>query len=98
MFKRRRIGEFLSALDRIPVPKQDLARLEELVLAEITSLWQTDEVRSHQPTVYDEIKMGAGLLRRLDLCHGAGALQGDCRSSCAPHTGWNWRHMSCHWC
>jgi len=58
MFKRRRIGEFLAALDRIPVPSQDLARLEELVLAEITSLWQTDEVRSRRPTVYDEIKMG----------------------------------------
>ena len=58
MFKRRRIGEFLAALDRVPVPEQDLARLEELVLAEITGLWQTDEVRSRRPTVYDEIKMG----------------------------------------
>jgi phosphoenolpyruvate carboxylase len=58
MFKRRRIGELLAALDRIPIPGQDLARLEELVLAEITSLWQTDEVRSRRPTVYDEIKMG----------------------------------------
>jgi phosphoenolpyruvate carboxylase len=58
MFKRRRIGEFLEALDQIPVPEQDLARLEELVLAEITGLWQTDEVRSRRPTVFDEIKMG----------------------------------------
>ena len=58
MFKRRRIGEFLAELDRIPVPEEDLARLEELVVAEITSLWQTDEVRSRRPTVYDEIKMG----------------------------------------
>ncbi|MGD0731747.1 MAG: phosphoenolpyruvate carboxylase [Terracidiphilus sp.] len=58
MFKRRRIGEFLAALDHIPVPEQDMARLEQLVLAEITSLWQTDEVRSRRPTVYDEIKMG----------------------------------------
>jgi phosphoenolpyruvate carboxylase len=58
MFKRRRIGEFLEALDRIPLPAQDMARLEELVLAEITGLWQTDEVRSRRPTVYDEVKMG----------------------------------------
>jgi phosphoenolpyruvate carboxylase len=58
MFKRRRIGEFLEALDRIPIPERDMARLEELVLAEITGLWQTDEVRSRRPTVYDEIKMG----------------------------------------
>jgi phosphoenolpyruvate carboxylase len=58
MFKRRRIGDFLATLDRIPAPEQDLARLEQLILAEITSLWQTDEVRSRRPTVYDEIKMG----------------------------------------
>jgi phosphoenolpyruvate carboxylase len=58
MFKRRRIGEYLAALDRIPVPEQEMARLEELIRAEITNLWQTDEVRSRRPTVYDEIKMG----------------------------------------
>jgi phosphoenolpyruvate carboxylase len=58
MFKRRRIGEFLATLDRIPVPEQDLARLEDSIRAEITSLWQTDEVRSRRPTVYDEVKMG----------------------------------------
>ena len=58
MFKRRRIGELLEALDRIPIPEEDLTRLEEDVLEKITSLWQTDEVRSSRPTVYDEIKMG----------------------------------------
>lgn len=58
MFKRRRIGDFLAELDRIPLPEQELARVEDLLLAEITSLWQTDEVRSRRPTVYDEVKMG----------------------------------------
>lgn len=58
MFKRRRIGEFLEHLDRIPVPDEELERLQGLITAEITALWQTDEVRSRRPTVYDEIKMG----------------------------------------
>lgn len=58
MVKRRRIGEYLATLDRIPVPEEDLARLQELIRAEITSLWQTDEVRSRRPTVLDEVKMG----------------------------------------
>ena len=58
MTKRRRIGEFLARLDRVPVPEEELARLEDAIRAEITSLWQTDEVRSRRPTVYDEVKMG----------------------------------------
>jgi phosphoenolpyruvate carboxylase len=58
LFKRRRIGEFLEQLDRIPVPDEEISRLQEQLIAEITALWQTDEVRSRRPTVGDEIKMG----------------------------------------
>jgi phosphoenolpyruvate carboxylase len=56
--KRRRIGEFLERLDRIPVPDEEMASLEAALVAEITGLWQTDEVRSSRPKVSDEIKMG----------------------------------------
>ncbi|MGC1160238.1 MAG: phosphoenolpyruvate carboxylase [Acidobacteriaceae bacterium] len=58
LMKRRRMGEFLEKLDRIPVPDEELAALEEALTAEITALWQTDEVRSRQPAVTDEIRMG----------------------------------------
>lgn len=58
LFKRRRMGELLAGLDRIPVPDEDLDRMQDLLTAEITALWQTDEVRSRRPTVADEIKMG----------------------------------------
>ena len=57
MFKRRRISDLLLELDRIPQPAARLAQLEEQLLAEITSLWQTDDVRSARPTVRDEIRM-----------------------------------------
>ena len=58
LMKRRRMGEFLERLDRIPVPDEELAALEEDLTAEITALWQTDEVRSRRPAVTDEIRMG----------------------------------------
>jgi phosphoenolpyruvate carboxylase len=57
MFKRRRISDLLEHLDRIPVPDDQLKALEQDVLAEITALWQTDDVRSARPTVRDEIRM-----------------------------------------
>jgi phosphoenolpyruvate carboxylase len=58
LMKRRRMGEFLERLDRIPVPDEELTALEEALTAEITALWQTDEVRSRRPAVTDEIRMG----------------------------------------
>jgi phosphoenolpyruvate carboxylase len=57
MFKRRRISDLLEQLDRIPVPESQLESLESGLLAEITALWQTDDVRSARPTVLDEIRM-----------------------------------------
>src|ERR1700733_8914233 len=57
MFKRRRISDILEQLDRIPVPEPQLESLQHDLIAEITSLWQTDDVRSARPTVRDEIRM-----------------------------------------
>jgi phosphoenolpyruvate carboxylase len=57
MFKRRRISDLLEQLDRIPVPELHLESLEHDILAEITALWQTDDVRTARPTVRDEIRM-----------------------------------------
>jgi phosphoenolpyruvate carboxylase len=57
MFKRRRISDLLEQLDRIPVPPAELESLERDLLAEITALWQTDDVRAARPTVRDEIRM-----------------------------------------
>jgi phosphoenolpyruvate carboxylase len=58
MFKRRRIGRLLERLDEIPISDEELDRLQRQLTAEITALWQTDEVRARKPTVYDEIQMG----------------------------------------
>ncbi len=57
MSKRRRIAGLLEDLDRIPVPDAQLQTLERSVIAEITALWQTDDVRQVRPTVRDEIRM-----------------------------------------
>ena len=58
LFKRRRIAEELEQLDRLPLPEREADKHAEAITAEITALWQTDEVRQRQPTVRDEIRMG----------------------------------------
>jgi phosphoenolpyruvate carboxylase len=57
MFKRRSISDLLERLDTIPLPETELESLESEVLAEITALWQTDDVRHARPTVRDEVRM-----------------------------------------
>ena len=58
MFKRRRIAELLERLDAVGTPPVEMEALEAQLLAEITALWQTDDVRTARPTVRDEIRMG----------------------------------------
>ena len=58
MFKRRSISDLLEKLDGIPLPVTELDELEAALLAEITALWQTDDVRHARPTVRDEVQMG----------------------------------------
>jgi phosphoenolpyruvate carboxylase len=56
--KRRRISHALELLDRLPLPEVDAIALENSIMAEISALWETDEVRVQKPLVTDEIRMG----------------------------------------
>jgi phosphoenolpyruvate carboxylase len=58
LLKRGRIAQHLANLDHLPLAVSDAAEYEALIQAEITSLWQTDEVRVERPLVTDEIRMG----------------------------------------
>ena len=58
LFKRQRIAAELEQLDRLPLTERDAEQHEQAIIAEITALWQTDEVRRRRPTVTDEIRMG----------------------------------------
>jgi phosphoenolpyruvate carboxylase len=58
LFKRQRIAAELEQLDRLPLTERESEQHEQAILAGITALWQTDEVRRRQPSVRDEIRMG----------------------------------------
>jgi phosphoenolpyruvate carboxylase len=63
LLKRRRIAEQLERLDRLPLTAAEAENCENTIRAEITALWQTDEVRQAKPTVHDEIRMGLRYFR-----------------------------------
>jgi phosphoenolpyruvate carboxylase len=58
LLKRHRIAQLLENLDHLPISSSDAEEHELAIAAEITALWQTDEVRVESPLVTDEIRMG----------------------------------------
>ena len=58
LFKRHRIAEELEQLDRLPLSDREAEEHQNSIIADITALWQTDEVRRRRPRVREEIKMG----------------------------------------
>jgi len=63
LLKRRRIAHQLERLDLLPLTAEEAEDCENNIRAEVTSLWQTDEVRLAKPTVNDEIRMGLRYFR-----------------------------------
>jgi len=63
LLKRRRIAQQLERLDRLPLTAEAAEHCENNIRAEVTSLWQTDEVRMAKPTVDDEIRIGLRYFR-----------------------------------
>lgn len=55
---RRRIAREIASLDVVPLTATQAADHSNTIAAEITAMWQTDEVRRRRPTVGDEIRMG----------------------------------------
>ncbi|HJQ23302.1 MAG TPA: phosphoenolpyruvate carboxylase [Blastocatellia bacterium] len=58
LFKRQRITAELARLDQLPLPYAEALLAQEAIAADITAMWESDEVRRRKPTVPDEIKMG----------------------------------------
>src|SRR5216683_7050780 len=58
LLKLGRIAEQLERMDRLSLTPAEKENCDDVISAEITALWQTDEVRHAKPTVNDEIRMG----------------------------------------
>lgn len=54
--KHRRIAHLLTRRDRNELVPDERTRLAEALREEVTTLWQTDEIRSEKPRVGDEVK------------------------------------------
>ena len=55
---KKRIADVLKKLDQQLLTKRERKILEESLFNEVAILWQTDELRTHKPTVSDEVQSG----------------------------------------
>ncbi len=62
MQKFDRIAKLLSHLDEKQLTKQEVRDSETEIYAEVTSIWQTDEIRRRRPTPIDEAKWGFAVI------------------------------------
>lgn len=62
-----RMAELLRRLDEPDLTPTSRAAIDRGLLEEITTLWQTDEVREHRPRVVDEIRHGLWFFERVLL-------------------------------
>ena len=58
LWKRQHIAELLHELDDLPLTDERAWATQNALAADITSWWQTDDIRQAVPTVTDEIQMG----------------------------------------
>src|SRR5262249_12138965 len=65
LWKRQRIAQLLEELDHLPLVDSRAFEIQQEMATEITSWWQSDEVRRTAPTVFDEIQMGLDYSRVL---------------------------------
>lgn len=60
----RAVADLLAALNHPQVTPEERRRAVDSLLAHITALWQTDEVRQRRPTPLDEVQGGLYYLER----------------------------------
>ncbi|XP_075658531.1 phosphoenolpyruvate carboxylase 4 [Castanea sativa] len=63
-YKHIRIAHLLDYNDRPDLGVEDREMLIEDLMREITSIWQTDELRRHKPTPVDEARAGLNIVEQ----------------------------------